>query len=142
MGDISAEVPVNSTDEIGQMALSFNGMIDNIRSLARSAEAIGKGNYDTPVNVRGPQDVLGIALTRMKENLKAARLRDNEQTRALQAEKAKLEQANERIRGADQGDAPPGEEQPAGGGQPACACRPAPFSDERCSRPSTRARAV
>ncbi len=33
----------------------------------------------------------------MKENLKAARLRDNEQTAALQAEKQKLEEANERI---------------------------------------------
>ncbi|MEZ4740079.1 MAG: histidine kinase dimerization/phosphoacceptor domain -containing protein, partial [Flavobacteriales bacterium] len=98
MGDISAEVPVNSSDEIGQMALSFNGMIDNIRSQASSAEAIGKGNYDTQVIVRGPQDVLGIALSRMKENLTAARLRDNEQTMALQAEKQKLEQANERIR--------------------------------------------
>ncbi|HRH69376.1 MAG TPA: histidine kinase dimerization/phosphoacceptor domain -containing protein [Flavobacteriales bacterium] len=97
MGDISAEVPVTSVDEIGQMALSFNGMIDNIRSQAGSAEAIGKGNYDTQVSVRGPQDVLGIALTRMKENLKAARLRDNDQTTALQNEKLKLEQANERI---------------------------------------------
>lgn len=97
MGDISGKVPVNSEDEIGQMAISFNGMIDNIRSQASSAEAIGKGNYDTPVIVRGTQDVLGVALTRMKENLKAARLRDNEQTMALQAEKAKLEQANERI---------------------------------------------
>ena len=97
MGDVSAEVPVSGADEIGQMALSFNGMIDNIRSLANSAEAIGKGNYDTPVNVRGPKDVLGIALSRMRENLKAARLRDDEQTRALQAEKEKLQQANERI---------------------------------------------
>lgn len=97
MGDISAEVPVSSNDEIGQMALSFNGMIDNIRSQASSAEAIGKGDYDTQVIVRGPQDVLGIALTRMKENLSAARLRDNEQTRALQEEKLKLEDANERI---------------------------------------------
>lgn len=97
MGDISGKVPVNSSDEIGQMALSFNGMIDNIRSQANSAEAIGKGNYDTPVTVRGSQDVLGVALSRMRENLKAARIRDNEQTAALQAEKQKLEQANERI---------------------------------------------
>ncbi|HRF78561.1 MAG TPA: histidine kinase dimerization/phosphoacceptor domain -containing protein [Flavobacteriales bacterium] len=97
VGDISGKVPVNSSDEIGQMALSFNGMMDNIRSQANSAEAIGKGNYDTPVMVRGEQDVLGIALSRMRENLKAARIRDNEQNAALQSEKVKLEQANERI---------------------------------------------
>jgi two-component sensor histidine kinase/HAMP domain-containing protein len=97
VGDVNATVPVGGNDEIGQMARSFNEMTTNIRSLASSAEAIGKGNYDTPVNVRGPQDVLGIALARMKENLKAARLRDDEQTGALQAEKVKLEQANQRI---------------------------------------------
>jgi two-component sensor histidine kinase/HAMP domain-containing protein len=96
-GDVSAEVPVTSEDEIGEMARSFNEMILNIRSLANSAEAIGRGDYDTQVNVRGTQDVLGLALARMKENLKAARLRDDEQTSALQAEKNKLEQANARI---------------------------------------------
>jgi two-component sensor histidine kinase/HAMP domain-containing protein len=97
MGDVRGEIPVSSTDEIGQMAMSFNGMINNIRSQASSAEEIGKGNYDTPVTVRGSQDVLGIALTRMKENLKAARIRDDEQTAALRSEKHKLEEANERI---------------------------------------------
>lgn len=97
VGDVSAKVLVSGNDEIGEMAKSFNGMIENIRSLANSAEAIGKGDYGTPVNVRGPQDALGLALARMKENLKAARLRDDEQTRALQSEKEKLEQANERI---------------------------------------------
>jgi two-component sensor histidine kinase len=96
-GDVSAEVPVTTNDETGQMARSFNELILNIRSLANSAESIGRGDYDTPVNVRGPQDVLGLALARMKENLKAARLRDDEQTAALQSEKLKLEQANERI---------------------------------------------
>ncbi|HEY0976476.1 MAG TPA: histidine kinase dimerization/phosphoacceptor domain -containing protein [Flavobacteriales bacterium] len=97
VGDIRARVPVSSNDEIGQMARSFNGMIENIRSLAASAEAIGKGNYDTPVTVRGERDVLGNALARMRENLKAARQRDLDQNTALKSEKEKLEQANERI---------------------------------------------
>ena len=97
LGEVGNDVPVNSADEIGQMAESFNGMIDNIRSLASSAESIGKGNYETSVLVRGPKDVLGNALTRMKENLKAARLRDNEQALALNLEKKKIEEANERI---------------------------------------------
>jgi len=98
LGDVRAHVPVSSNDEVGQMARSFNGMIDNIRSLAASADAIGKGNYDTPVTVRGDQDVLGNALARMRDNLKAARDRDMEQNLALQAEKEKLEQANSRIK--------------------------------------------
>jgi two-component sensor histidine kinase/HAMP domain-containing protein len=88
---------VNSNDEVGNMARSFNEMIDNIRSLAAAADTIGKGNYDTPVPVRGELDVLGLSLDRMKENLKAAKQRDLEQNAALLAEKQKLEQANVRI---------------------------------------------
>src|SRR5690606_37694246 len=63
-----------------------------------SADAIGKGNYDTPVPVRGEQDVLGLSLKRMQENLRAARDRDKENNQALLREKEKLERANERIR--------------------------------------------
>ena len=73
------------------MARSFNRMIENVRALSDSAEAIGKGNYDTPVPVRGPDDVLGVALSRMKENLRAARTMDAEQKKALRQEKEKLE---------------------------------------------------
>ena len=97
IGDVGGHVPVNGNDEIGQMARTFNQMIDNVRSLAASADAIGKGNYDTPVPVRGGKDLLGNALARMRDNLKAARDRDLEQNQALQMEKDKLERANDRI---------------------------------------------
>jgi two-component sensor histidine kinase/HAMP domain-containing protein len=96
-GDVRADVPVNSDDEVGHMARSFNGMIENIRSLSASADAIGKGNYDTPVLVRGEQDVLGLSLARMRDNLKAARDRDRQYNSELRQEKEKLELANERI---------------------------------------------
>ncbi|MCC6839556.1 MAG: nitrate- and nitrite sensing domain-containing protein [Flavobacteriales bacterium] len=97
-GDVRAHVPVISTDEVGQMAGSFNTMIDTIRSLSASADAIGQGNYDTPVAVRGDQDALGLSLARMQHNLKAAKERDTQFNQALYLEKEKLERANERIR--------------------------------------------
>lgn len=97
MGDARARVPVDSNDEVGQMARSFNVMIENIRALSANADAIGKGNYDTPVYVRGEQDVLGHSLARMRDNLKDAKQRDMEHNQVLQAEKEKLEQANVRI---------------------------------------------
>jgi two-component sensor histidine kinase/HAMP domain-containing protein len=97
VGDVSATVPVTSGDEVGRMAMAFNSMIDNIRSLSRSADAIGKGDYDTPVVVRSDRDMLGMALSRMRDNLKAARQRDTEQNLELQREKAKLQEANQRI---------------------------------------------
>ena len=96
-GDVRARVPVNSKDEVGHMAGSFNVMIEAIRSLSASADAIGKGNYDTPVIVRGDQDVLGLSLTRMRDNLNSARERDMAHNRELREEKEKLEKANERI---------------------------------------------
>jgi len=97
-GDIRVQVPVTTSDEFGAMAVSFNRMIENVNALAQSAEAIGKGNYDTSVPIRGPGDVLGMALTRMKENLNAARTQDAEQKAALEEEKEKLERANDRIK--------------------------------------------
>ncbi|MCB9182656.1 MAG: nitrate- and nitrite sensing domain-containing protein [Flavobacteriales bacterium] len=97
VGDVNVKVRVNSNDEIGEMARAFNGLVDNLKSLAGNADAIGKGDYDVAVSVRGAQDQLGLALARMKENLKAARLRDDEQSRALKAEKEKLEDAHQRI---------------------------------------------
>lgn len=97
VGDVNVKVRVNSNDEIGEMARAFNSLVDNLKSLAGNADAIGKGDYDVAVSVRGAQDQLGLALARMKENLKAARLRDDEQSRALKAEKEKLEDAHQRI---------------------------------------------
>ncbi|HMN05613.1 MAG TPA: histidine kinase dimerization/phosphoacceptor domain -containing protein [Flavobacteriales bacterium] len=96
-GDVRARVPLRTRDEVGQMAGSFNEVIDAMRSLSASADAIGQGNYDVSVVVRGEQDVLGHSLTRMRDNLRAARERDVEQNRALVKEKEKLEQANARI---------------------------------------------
>ncbi len=96
-GDVREGIPVTSKDEVGHMAGSFNLMIEAIRSLSASADAIGKGNYNTPVIVRGEQDVLGHSLTRMRDNLKAAKDRDVQNNMALRREKEKLEQANARI---------------------------------------------
>ena len=96
-GDVRARVPVTSNDEVGHMAGSFNEMIEAIRSLSASADAIGKGNYQTPVIVRGEQDVLGLSLTRMRDNLKAAKERDMKNNKALRMEKEKLELAKARI---------------------------------------------
>ena len=97
-GDVRAHVTVVSTDEVGEMADSFNTLIDTIRSLSASADAIGQGNYDTPVVVRGDEDALGLSITRMRNNLKAAKERDMAYNQVLFREKEKLERANERIR--------------------------------------------
>lgn len=68
-GDVNFAVDITSKDEIGDLAGSFNRMIDVAKGYALVADAIGKGEYDAQVNVRGESDLLGKALNTMKINL-------------------------------------------------------------------------
>ncbi len=68
-GDVNAEINISSKDEIGSLADSFNKLIGASRRYADAADLIGKGHYEIDVPVRGPFDVLGIALNNMKNNL-------------------------------------------------------------------------
>lgn len=69
VGDLNLTIPVNSTDEIGSLALSFNQLIDVTREYARTAEIIGRGDYSPAVKIRSSVDTLGISLNNMKDNL-------------------------------------------------------------------------
>lgn len=69
MGDLNLTVPVNSTDEIGSLAVSFNQLIGVTREYAQTAEIIGSGDYSPAVNIRSDVDTLGISLNNMKDNL-------------------------------------------------------------------------
>ena len=69
-GDVNAIVRVASKDEIGSLAASFNEMIRATKKFADVANTIGKGDYTAPVDVRGANDTLGIALNDMRNDLK------------------------------------------------------------------------
>lgn len=56
-------------DVIGQLADSINKIDETNKSMAKTAEAIGKGEFDVPVYVRGREDILGNALVEMKKGL-------------------------------------------------------------------------
>src|SRR5947209_5474241 len=56
-------------DVIGNLAYSIIDIDENNKRLAAAADAIGKGNFDVPVQPRSEKDVLGNAIVRMKENL-------------------------------------------------------------------------
>lgn len=68
-GEVDFSVNVDTRDEIGDLAASFNKMISVVKAYAQTAEKIGKGDYATPVLVRSQRDVLGIALETMKNDL-------------------------------------------------------------------------
>ena len=62
-------LPITSNDVIGDLALSISEIDENNRLLARSAEAIGHGDFSVPVKARSEQDMLGHSLIRMKKDL-------------------------------------------------------------------------
>jgi len=78
-GEINLTIDIPSRDEIGNLASSFNRMIAVSKDYALVADAIGSGDYNIPVNVRGESDVLGRALNSMKDNLQ--RLSDENKLR-------------------------------------------------------------
>lgn len=69
LGEVDFNVNVTSKDEMGDLAESFNKMVSVKKLYADTAEKIGKGKYDTPVLVRTNADILGLALTNMKNDL-------------------------------------------------------------------------
>ncbi len=69
VGDLGISVSIDSKDEIGSLAASFNRLISETRDYARGAELIGSGDYSPEVKVRSQADTLGISLNNMKDNL-------------------------------------------------------------------------
>lgn len=94
-GDMNLTVPIAGRDEIGDLATSFNRMIQVTSEYARNAEAIGRGDYTPVINVRGDTDTLGNALYNMKNNLQRLS-HENEMRTWLLTGSAEL---NDKIRG-------------------------------------------
>lgn len=65
-------VPVQnvSHDVIGSLGESISKIDAHNKQLADAADAIGKGNFNTPFEPRSEDDVLGTAIIRMKDNLR------------------------------------------------------------------------
>lgn len=68
-GEVNMSLPVTSKDEIGNLAASFGELIQVTKEYSQAAETIGRGDYTPEVRIRGNEDMLGIALNNMKNNL-------------------------------------------------------------------------
>ena len=68
-GKVDLSLSINSKDEIGSLADSFNKLIQVSKEYAQAADVIGGGDYTPTVRVRGEADMLGISLNNMKDNL-------------------------------------------------------------------------
>jgi CheY-like chemotaxis protein/HAMP domain-containing protein/putative methionine-R-sulfoxide reductase with GAF domain len=95
LGEVDFAVSVGSKDEMGELAESFNKMVSIKKLYADTAARIGKGKYDTPVLVRTNADILGLALTNMKNDLERLSRENEIRTWMLTG----VNELNDRIRG-------------------------------------------
>ena len=70
IGDLSARVKVESTDEIGNLSLAANGMAEALDGKAKLALQIGDGDLRHEVKLASDKDTLGLALQKMVTNLR------------------------------------------------------------------------
>jgi CheY-like chemotaxis protein/signal transduction histidine kinase/HAMP domain-containing protein len=68
-GEVDLHLDIQSKDEIGNLANSFNQLVEVSREYAQAAEMIGRGDYTAEVKVRSENDQLGKSLNNMKANL-------------------------------------------------------------------------
>lgn len=94
-GDVAVTLSMDAKDEIGQVAASFGQMIGGIKEYVQAADAIGNGEYESILQVRGSEDVLGIALKKMQGNLVVLAKENTERTWMLNG----ASQLNDQMRG-------------------------------------------
>ncbi len=67
IGDLSLDIKIKGTNEIGQLAESFRNMQRNLREKALAIIQISKGNFDIKPCVTSEKDELGIAIGKIVE---------------------------------------------------------------------------
>ncbi|MFH0968433.1 MAG: methyl-accepting chemotaxis protein [Methanobacteriota archaeon] len=67
LGDIDLDISYESLDEVGQLANSFRGMIENFKGKSAVSTALSNGDLNIMVPVASDKDTLGLAMTQMKE---------------------------------------------------------------------------
>ncbi len=69
-GDLEHTIDIHGTDEIGQLARTFDSMVKYLKEMAAVSEAIAGGNLAVEVRPRSANDTLANAFTRMVEGLR------------------------------------------------------------------------
>jgi methyl-accepting chemotaxis protein len=69
-GDLEHNIDIHGTDEIGQLARTFESMVKYLKEMAGVSEAIAGGNLAVEARPRSANDTLANAFTRMVEGLR------------------------------------------------------------------------
>ncbi|CAG1020773.1 hypothetical protein DOJK_00566, partial [Patescibacteria group bacterium] len=72
------KIEYSGHDELNDILTSTQRLVMNIESLAKQADAIGKGDFSKQVAILSEQDRLGLAIQNMTELLQRAKLQDEE----------------------------------------------------------------
>ena len=97
-----------SNDEVGQMALATNNLIEGLKRTTNFSYEVGKGNFDSPFEPLGEEDILGHALIKMSQELKQNEMvlekkvfertkQIEEQNKELVRQTEKIEKQNKRV---------------------------------------------
>jgi methyl-accepting chemotaxis protein len=70
-GDLDQKVDISGSDEIGELAQTFNNMVGYLKEMAAVSEAIAGGDLTVDVQARSKRDTLAIAFTEMTHGLRA-----------------------------------------------------------------------
>jgi hypothetical protein len=65
-------------DELGKIDEALNVLIESTRQLAAFAENVGKGNFEYQYKAKSEEDVLGLALLEMRDNLRNLSIEDEQ----------------------------------------------------------------
>ncbi|MGA9529111.1 MAG: methyl-accepting chemotaxis protein [Terriglobales bacterium] len=69
-GDLNHNIDIHGTDEIGQLARTFDSMVKYLKEMASVSEAIAGGDLGVQVHPRSANDTLANAFQRMVEGLR------------------------------------------------------------------------
>ncbi|MEW6088020.1 MAG: response regulator [bacterium] len=95
LGDFPKIVEIQTNDEIGSLSLSLKKMLDFLLSVKNQAYEIASGNYDIDISPRSEKDILGTALSAMKNNLAENKKKSDRQNWI----KSGVAELNDKIRG-------------------------------------------
>ncbi len=75
-GEISDDLilDINTGDEIEEMSRALNISVEGLSNKANASTNIGKGNYESEINLLSEKDMLGQSLINMRDNLKNAKI--------------------------------------------------------------------
>ena len=69
-GDLAQSIVVKSRDELGDMALAFQGMVAYMQEMAEAAGRLARGDVTVNIKPQSDKDVLGVAFQQMIVNLR------------------------------------------------------------------------